>query len=205
MQPGGNLPCSWLGREQPQQGKKHKSNQGLLPVKVAVKVLLVLVIGDSHLQGQGVWVHVLAKNCIQDCAFLFPLLHVEMYGPSRAGSPQTRDMQHWLGVDIRACPGSGVPDCTEPSPSTPQTPPLPPSNPNKQTKNQQNRVAIQEILNPQKHFLKVLSKVEPDKWIDQKINLILSHKLKIKENKTADETKVSTNEVKPLLFRIQQF
>lgn len=100
MQPGGNLPCSWLGREQPQQGKKHKSNQGLLPVKVAVKVLLVLVIGDSHLQGQGVWVHVLAKNCIQDCAFLFPLLHVEMYGPSRAGSPQTRDKQHWLGVDL---------------------------------------------------------------------------------------------------------
>lgn len=95
----------------------------MLPVKVAVKVLLALVIGISHLHGQGVWVHVLAKNCIQDCALMFPVLLVGMYRPSRTGPSQSRDMQPWLGVDVRACPGCGVSDCAEPS--TGLWPPLP--------------------------------------------------------------------------------
>lgn len=100
--------AGWAGNSHSRE--KGKYSWELLPVKVAVKVLLALVIGNSHLQGQGVWVHVLAKNFIHDCALLFPLLHVGMDGPSRTEPSQTWDMQHWLGVDVRACPG-----CTEPN------------------------------------------------------------------------------------------
>lgn len=69
--------CPAAGMEQPQQGKRE-----LLPIRVAVKVLLCLRIGSSHLQGWVVWVRILAKNCVPDCALLFPLLHVGMHRPS---------------------------------------------------------------------------------------------------------------------------
>lgn len=113
--------AGWAGDSHSRE--KGKSNWKLLPVKVVVKVLLALVIGNSHLQGRGVWVHIPAKNCVLDCALVFPVLHVGMCRPSRTGLSQTRNTQRWLGVDVRACPGSGVPECIEPY--TGLWPPLP--------------------------------------------------------------------------------
>lgn len=87
---------------------KREIQLGAAACKGGVKVLLALVIGNSHLQGQGVWVHLIQmyiqyKNCIQGSALLFPLLCMTMDGPSRTEPSQTRDMQHWMGVDVRAC------------------------------------------------------------------------------------------------------
>lgn len=98
--------AGWAGNSHSRE--KGKSSWELLPVKVAVKVLLAD--WEQPFTGPGSWVHVLAKNCIWDCALLFPLLHVAMDRPSRTEPSQARDMQHWLGVDVRACSG-----CSEPN------------------------------------------------------------------------------------------